>query len=338
MVSAVPAHLVFGGLGVGKTSTILELLKSAPPDQTWAVFINEFGRVPIDPELFNGEARDDGRLVVHESRGGCICCSGALDLAAGIQEIVTKFQPDRLIIEPTGLSNPILLKDQLLKNGNSWGISLESCIGVLDVRLVGHERFKEMPFVRSIVACSDYILGSKADLAEEGVRTRFVETVSQWIPDLEQIHISRDMLCDANWIQPTNSSATTFFFQQQEHSQRILNMEESELPESRGRRFIENSSTHTALGWIFGANVSFDKQVLLPQIREITANDARFVRLKGILRTSEGWKVIQYSQGDVPTSEDCNAREDSRLEIIFEGNLADVETIETLIIGSMSSA
>lgn len=336
MVSAVPAHLVLGGLGVGKTSTILELLKSAPPDQTWAVFVNEFGRVPIDPELFNGEARDEGRFVVHESRGGCICCSGALDLAVGIQEIVTNFQPDRLIIEPTGLSNPILLKDQLLKNGDRWGVSLESCIGVLDVRLVGHERFKEMPFVRSIVACSDHILGSKADLTDDGVITRFVETVGQWTPDPAQIHISRDMLSDANWTQPAGNSAKTFFFQQQEHSQQILNMEESELPGSRGRRFIENSSTHTALGWIFSANVSFDKQVLFHQIREITANDARVVRLKGILRTSEDWKVVQYSKGDVPTAEDCNAREDSRMEIIFEGSSVDANLIEAGITGCIA--
>lgn len=55
MKQAIPISLILGFLGIGKTTAILELLKSEPEDQVWAVLVNEFGEVGIDGALLQTE-------------------------------------------------------------------------------------------------------------------------------------------------------------------------------------------------------------------------------------------------------------------------------------------
>ena len=89
-------QIISGFLGAGKT-TFLNQYLSGLRGKT-AVIENEFGDVGLDGELLPGD------IPVREINAGCICCTLAVDFLEGIVEMIEKFQPDRILIEPSGVA------------------------------------------------------------------------------------------------------------------------------------------------------------------------------------------------------------------------------------------
>ena len=90
--------IISGFLGAGKTTLIQKLLKEAFQGEKCVLLENEYGEVGID----GGFMKDSG-IEITELNSGCICCTLAGDFTDAIGEIVEKFHPDRLIIEPSGV-------------------------------------------------------------------------------------------------------------------------------------------------------------------------------------------------------------------------------------------
>ena len=105
-IKAVPTNIVTGFLGVGKTTTILHLLKSKPADQRWAVLVNEFGQVGVDGSLIQGQHNEEEGVYIREVPGGCMCCTAGLSMQVALNQLLIQSRPDRLLIEPTGLGHP----------------------------------------------------------------------------------------------------------------------------------------------------------------------------------------------------------------------------------------
>ena len=90
---------IFSGfLGAGKTTLIKKLLEGAYEGEKVVLIENEFGEVGIDGDLFGGSD-----ISVTEINSGCICCSLAGDFTAALGNIVERFSPDRILIEPSGV-------------------------------------------------------------------------------------------------------------------------------------------------------------------------------------------------------------------------------------------
>ncbi|MEL7566142.1 MAG: DUF1638 domain-containing protein [Dehalobacterium sp.] len=105
MAQTVKIDIISGFLGAGKTTLINKLLKEAYIGEKIALLENEFGEISIDGDLFNGYD-----ITVKEIANGCICCTLQGSFVKGIVELVQKYAPDRIIIEPTGIGR---LKDIL---------------------------------------------------------------------------------------------------------------------------------------------------------------------------------------------------------------------------------
>jgi G3E family GTPase len=71
-ISAVPTNVITGFLGVGKTTAILNLLKSKPDNERWAVLVNEFGEIGEDGSLFEGQHSQEQGVFIREVPGGCL--------------------------------------------------------------------------------------------------------------------------------------------------------------------------------------------------------------------------------------------------------------------------
>lgn len=71
-ISAVPTNVITGFLGVGKTTAILNLLKSKPDNERWAVLVNEFGEIGVDGSLFEGQHSQEQGVFIREVPGGCL--------------------------------------------------------------------------------------------------------------------------------------------------------------------------------------------------------------------------------------------------------------------------
>jgi len=104
-IQSVPTNIITGFLGVGKTSTILHLLKHKPVTERWAVLVNEFGEIGIDGGLIEGQASDN-KVFIREVPGGCMCCASGVPMQVALNQLLSNAKPDRLLIEPTGLGHP----------------------------------------------------------------------------------------------------------------------------------------------------------------------------------------------------------------------------------------
>ena len=85
---AIPTNIITGFLGVGKTTTIMQLLKHKPNNQRWAVLVNEFGEVGIDGRLLSGDDKDKG-LFIREVPGGCMCCANGLPVQVALNRLLS---------------------------------------------------------------------------------------------------------------------------------------------------------------------------------------------------------------------------------------------------------
>ena len=90
---------VFSGfLGAGKTTLIKKLIREAYAGEKLVLIENEFGEIGID----GGFLQDSG-VEVTEMNSGCICCSLTGDFRAAMRQVVDRFAPDRILIEPSGV-------------------------------------------------------------------------------------------------------------------------------------------------------------------------------------------------------------------------------------------
>ncbi|MCW9018042.1 MAG: hypothetical protein OQJ89_13815, partial [Kangiellaceae bacterium] len=113
LITAIPTSIITGFLGVGKTTTILNLLKSKPSNERWAVLVNEFGEIGIDGSLFKGQQSEENGIFIREVPGGCMCCAASLPMQIALNRLLAYAKPDRLLIEPTGLGHPLEVLDVL---------------------------------------------------------------------------------------------------------------------------------------------------------------------------------------------------------------------------------
>lgn len=90
--------IISGFLGAGKTTLIKKLIKEALGGEKVVLIENEFGEIGID----GGFLKEAG-IEITEMNSGCICCTLVGDFGAALKDVITKYSPDRIIIEPSGV-------------------------------------------------------------------------------------------------------------------------------------------------------------------------------------------------------------------------------------------
>ena len=106
--------IVSGFLGAGKTTLIKKMLSEAYQGEKLVLIENEFGEISID----GGFLKDSG-VQISEMSSGCICCSLVGDFATALKDVKNQFQPDRILIEPSGvgkLSDVIVAVEDTVKD------------------------------------------------------------------------------------------------------------------------------------------------------------------------------------------------------------------------------
>lgn len=94
--------LISGFLGSGKTTLLLQIARRlAAASQKVAIIENEVGEIGIDGQYLRREG-----LEVQEMFGGCVCCTLAVDLVTTLRKLEESVQPDRVILEATGVARP----------------------------------------------------------------------------------------------------------------------------------------------------------------------------------------------------------------------------------------
>ena len=89
--------IISGFLGAGKTTFIKKMLEDVFQGEKIVLIENEFGEIGID----GGFLKDSG-IEISELNSGCICCSLVGDFGKNLREVMERFYPDRILIEPSG--------------------------------------------------------------------------------------------------------------------------------------------------------------------------------------------------------------------------------------------
>ncbi|MBL4933729.1 CobW family GTP-binding protein [Clostridium paridis] len=120
---------VFSGfLGAGKTKLIKKLIEESLNKEKIAIIENEFGEIGID-----GSFLRNSKIEITEISAGCICCSVYGDFKKGILEVIDKYSPERIIIEPSGVAKLSEILSVFKEPDIKEKVSLNMLITVLDV-------------------------------------------------------------------------------------------------------------------------------------------------------------------------------------------------------------
>lgn len=151
--------IISGFLGAGKTTLIQKLIKEVYAGKKVVLVENEFGEIGID----GGFLKDAG-IVVNEINSGCICCTLQGDFRNALQEVVKKYDPDHIIIEPSGVGK---LSDILAVVKDLEGLQLNSYSTVVDAKRceIYHKNFKE--FFDDQISTAACVILSRTQLVDE---------------------------------------------------------------------------------------------------------------------------------------------------------------------------
>ncbi|MBW2257145.1 MAG: GTP-binding protein, partial [Deltaproteobacteria bacterium] len=162
MTQPIPALVVSGFLGSGKTTLVQHLLEQAQEEGTkLAIISNELGDVGIDRALL-----DAGEEGLVELEGGCVCCRLSDALGETLEMLLTKVQPDRLILETSGVALPGEILVQFWRPPIDDLISEEVVVVVVDGEFFLRERPTDEAFISQLEA-ADLVVLNKCDLLEE---------------------------------------------------------------------------------------------------------------------------------------------------------------------------
>ena len=121
--------IISGFLGAGKTTLIKKLIAEALQGQKVVLIENEFGEIGID----GGFLKESG-IQINEMNSGCICCSLVGDFNAALKDVLSQYEPDRIIIEPSGVGKLSDVIKAVQKVVDGENVVLDSYITVADVK------------------------------------------------------------------------------------------------------------------------------------------------------------------------------------------------------------
>ena len=119
--------IISGFLGAGKTTFIKKLLQEAISGDQVLLIENEFGEIGID----GGFLKDSG-IEIREMNSGCICCSLVGDFGKSLSEVLTKYKPDRIIIEPSGVGKLSDVMKAVIDVSADMDVALNSAVTIVD--------------------------------------------------------------------------------------------------------------------------------------------------------------------------------------------------------------
>ena len=260
----IPALVVSGFLGAGKTTLIRNLLEDAQKTgHRLAVVSNEFGALGIDQALFGQGG--DGRFV--ELEGGCVCCQLSDELLTTLHDLWERHKPDRMIVETSGVALPF---ETLV---TFWREPITQWVGeALAIVVVNAEQLAEGRDVEGTaeqqISSADLLVLNKIDLVAKDAVTRLESLIEEMAPGTPILHSVNGQIDPAILFPPQPTG-----FQK---------------PKARREPNIPPHTHESFEAEEIAIESGITPDDLMTQMQALTA-----LRVKGVVRTSEGLQVVQ---------------------------------------------
>ncbi|WP_062262869.1 CobW family GTP-binding protein [Endozoicomonas arenosclerae] len=308
MSKSIPTNLITGFLGSGKTTAILHLLANKPKNETWGVLVNEFGEIGIDGAMMAGKG-----AVVREVPGGCMCCVAGLPMQIGLNMLIARSKPDRILIEPTGLGHPEQILQTLSGEHYSEVLDLKASICLLDPRNLKDSRYLENENFQDQIALADVVVANKTDCCDESDRERFDDFcrtmqnkkfMTAWV---EQGSL------EYQWLDLPKGHQVALHPDAHHNHSSMPETVPLQLPE--GELFIRRENKgqgHFSCGWLYNSKLTFSFDALFHLFNSIPAK-----RLKAVIHTNQGSRAFNAQDGVVSIME-LDECDNSRIEVIHD--------------------
>ncbi|MHB8075998.1 CobW family GTP-binding protein [Desulfosporosinus fructosivorans] len=299
---ATEIYVISGFLGAGKTTLIQKLLSETFKQEKVVLIENDFGEISVDAALLKS-----GGIEVKEINSGCICCSLSGDFVKAVQEIVERFHPDKIIIEPSGVGK---LSD-----------IMKACA---DPRIHSLVHVKTKITVADVKRCKMY-LDNFGEFFEDQIQNADVILLSRSEDFPDKVNAARKLIESLNahsviLSKPWNKiSADDILFPRHDQHKREEHCGHS--PECGCRHHGARHDHHCNCGHNHSAEDIFNT-VTIRTKRIFSIEDLRtrissmerhaqgtILRAKGILRGTKGYVNLQYLPGDLKLTT-CAAKGD----------------------------
>lgn len=169
--------IISGFLGAGKTTFIKKLLQEAISGEQVVLIENEFGEIGID----GGFLKDSG-IEIREMNSGCICCSLVGDFGKSLSEVLTKYKPDRIIIEPSGVGKLSDVMKAVIDVSADMDVALNSAVTIVDAAKCKMYMKNFGEFFNNQIENAGIVVLSRTDITDTAKIQKDVEMIREKNP------------------------------------------------------------------------------------------------------------------------------------------------------------
>ena len=152
--------IISGFLGAGKTTFIKKMIEEAFTGEQVVLIENEFGEVGID----GGFLKDSG-IQITEMNSGCICCSLVGDFGKNLNEVITKYHPDRILIEPSGVGKLSDVMKSVIDIEKEQDVKLNGLVTVVNALKASKQMKAFGEFFNNQIECATTVILSRSQNA-----------------------------------------------------------------------------------------------------------------------------------------------------------------------------
>jgi cobalamin biosynthesis protein CobW len=264
----IPALIVSGFLGSGKTTLVRHLLADAQRGGVRvAVVSNEFGELGIDRELFGNPEDSDAANPYVELDGGCVCCRLSDELVDTLQMLRERAKPDRVIVETSGIALPYDVQLNFWRDPIADWIDDDVAVVVVNAEQLHAGRDLQETFEHQ-VSSADILLLNKVDLVPESSLPSLEAALREIEPDAPILRTVHGVVDPAALFPPDP-----------EHV--------------RGARRGAGAKTHPHAHDDFESSVLEIPAGADPEELERRLAECGALRIKGFVETSQGLRLVQ---------------------------------------------
>ena len=255
----VPALVVSGFLGSGKTSLVRHLLEEAQEaGQRIAVISNEFGELGIDRALLGS-----GDEAFVELEGGCVCCELSDDLIDTLQMLWEKVHPDRIVVETSGVGLPFDTQLNFWREPVSEWIGEDMALVVVNAEQVAENRDLAGTFTDQ-VSSADLLVLNKVDLVPDASTDALESRLRAIEPEAPVVHSIHGRI-DTSLLFPPDAAAER---------------RQAREPRPHLHEDFDSEERRVAAG-------------ITPSELESSLQQPGILRAKGFVETSDGLRLVQ---------------------------------------------
>lgn len=291
-------HLISGFLGTGKTTALKSLMAQKNPDEKWVIIVNEFGEIGID-----GAVLSDNGIPVAELAGGCLCCTAGAQMGAIVQKMLRDAQPDRLMIEASGLAHAASVIDELKAKPLGDLLEIAAVFTVVDPRQFINPDYANQALYKDQIGVCDVLVASKTDLCTPEQLAEFHAKAAKLFPPKAKVAEVQNAQLDIRWLDIPVIEKPRY------------RLKTESLP--------DNTMGFQSEGYTFPAGRDFDGEKLTDFFNKLPQMTEGLVRAKGVFQVLGTWVWLNWVDGQWGANQ-VSWRRDSRFELIAKSFDADL--------------